>query len=155
MVTRRRIYRIHKVSLLHPQAYELHACYIISQDQTTRIHGPVGPLRIWHELARPQVHGYDLTDAAFVGPGALRLVSTAEEKIARVFDAPKGFVRVVRALGTVEWENEQAGEVSNTCSMGLELKWLKASRPAGASLPPLGLSNKATDGTHTSDSTLP
>lgn len=59
------------------------------------------------------MHGYDLTDAAFVGPGALRLVSSAEEKIARVFDAPKGFVRTVRALGTVNWE-EQASEVSVT-----------------------------------------
>ncbi|KAF8679466.1 WD40 repeat-like protein [Rhizoctonia solani] len=72
--------------------------YIVStsQDQTTRIHGPVGASRTWHELARPQVHGYDLTDAAFVGPGALRLLE-------------------------------------------------QAARPIGASLPPLGLSNKATD----------
>ncbi|KAG8686683.1 hypothetical protein FRC09_013977, partial [Ceratobasidium sp. 395] len=110
--------------------------YIVStsQDQTTRIHGPVGPSKTWHELARPQVHGYDLTDAAFVGPGSLRLVSSADEKIARVFDAPKGFVRTVRALGTVDWEetvNEEA-------------------RPSGASLPPLGLSNKATDNAATS-----
>ncbi|KAG9074746.1 hypothetical protein FS749_013663 [Ceratobasidium sp. UAMH 11750] len=108
--------------------------YVVSTslDQTTRIHGPVGPSRTWHELARPQVHGYDLTDAAFVGPGALRLVSSADEKIARVFDAPKGFVRTVRALGTVDWDGEQASEEA---------------RPAGASLPPLGLSNKATDNT--------
>ncbi|CAE6456006.1 unnamed protein product [Rhizoctonia solani] len=106
--------------------------YIVStsQDQTTRIHGPVGASRTWHELARPQVHGYDLTDAAFVGPGALRLVSSAEEKIARVFDAPQGFVRAIRSLGTVQWGDEQADE---------------AARPVGASLPPLGLSNKATD----------
>ncbi|KAG9126160.1 hypothetical protein FRC07_004630 [Ceratobasidium sp. 392] len=106
--------------------------YVVStsQDQTTRIHGPIGSPRTWHELARPQVHGYDLTDAAFVGPGALRLVSSADEKIARVFDAPKGFVRIVRTLGTVDWEGEQANEDA---------------RPAGASLPPLGLSNKATD----------
>ncbi|ELU41553.1 elongator complex protein 2 [Rhizoctonia solani AG-1 IA] len=109
--------------------------YIVStsQDQTTRIHGPVGASRTWHELARPQVHGYDLTDAAFVGPGALRLVSSAEEKIARVFDAPKGFVRAIRSLGTVQWGDEQADELE------------QAARPIGASLPPLGLSNKATD----------
>ncbi|KAH7345263.1 WD40 repeat-like protein [Rhizoctonia solani] len=116
--------------------------YIVStsQDQTTRIHGPVGASRIWHELARPQVHGYDLTDAAFVGPGALRLVSSAEEKIARIFDAPKGFVRAVRSLGTVQWGDEQADE---------------AARPVGASLPPLGLSNKATDETESSNDDLP
>ncbi|KDN42925.1 hypothetical protein RSAG8_06451, partial [Rhizoctonia solani AG-8 WAC10335] len=112
--------------------------YIVStsQDQTTRIHGPVGVSRTWHELARPQVHGYDLTDAAFVGP--LRLVSSAEEKIARVFDAPKGFVRAVRSLGTVRWGDEQADE---------------AARPVGASLPPLGLSNKATEIEPSSDDT--
>ncbi|CAE6506974.1 unnamed protein product [Rhizoctonia solani] len=116
--------------------------YIVStsQDQTTRIHGPVGTSRTWHELSRPQVHGYDLTDAAFVGPGALRLVSSAEEKIARVFDAPKGFVRAVRSLGTVQWGDEQADE---------------AARPVGASLPPLGLSNKATDETEPSNDDAP
>ncbi|CAE6430910.1 unnamed protein product [Rhizoctonia solani] len=116
--------------------------YIVStsQDQTTRIHGPVGVSRTWHELARPQVHGYDLTDAAFVGPGALRLVSSAEEKIARVFDAPKGFVRAVRSLGTVQWGDEQADE---------------AARPVGASLPPLGLSNKATDKLEASNDDAP
>ncbi|KEP47202.1 RNA polymerase II elongator subunit [Rhizoctonia solani 123E] len=116
--------------------------YIVStsQDQTTRIHGPVGVSRTWHELARPQVHGYDLTDAAFVGPGALRLVSSAEEKIVRVFDAPKGFVRAVRSLGTVQWGDEQADE---------------AARPVGASLPPLGLSNKATDKLEASNDDAP
>ncbi|CAE6428931.1 unnamed protein product [Rhizoctonia solani] len=118
--------------------------YIVStsQDQTTRIHGPVGASRTWHELARPQVHGYDLTDAAFVGPGALRLISSAEEKIARVFDAPKGFVRAIRSLGTVEWGDEQADEAS-------------AARPIGASLPPLGLSNKATDKLESSNEEIP
>jgi hypothetical protein len=105
------------ISFPQGQLYFLFAEYMLyllmfSQDQTTRIHGPIGPSRIWHELARPQVHGYDLTDAAFVGPGALRLVSSADEKIARVFDAPKGFVRTVCALGTVEWEGEQANQVS-------------------------------------------
>jgi hypothetical protein len=40
----------------------------------------------WHELARPQVHGYDLLRGAFVG----------DEKVARVFDAPRGFVDLVR-----------------------------------------------------------
>ena len=88
-----------------------------SQDQTTRIHGPTtigsSSSSTWHELARPQVHGYDLTDAAFVGPGSLRLVSSADEKIARVFEAPKGFVRTVRALGTVHWEGEQTNEASS------------------------------------------
>jgi hypothetical protein len=48
----------------------------------------------WHELARPQVHGYDVLRGAFVGP--LRFVSIGDEKVARVFDAPRGFVDLVR-----------------------------------------------------------
>jgi hypothetical protein len=121
LVTRRRIYRINEVGFLTSnRAHTICAYFFSSQDQTTRIHGPVGPSHTWHELARPQVHGYDLTDAAFVGPGALRLISSAEEKIARVFDAPKGFVRAVRSLGTVEWGDEQADEV------GIDLPYFHA-----------------------------
>lgn len=76
-------------------------------DQTSRIHGPsrylFGALvqdEFWHELARPQVHGYDMVDANFLN--ALCFVSIADEKVARVFDAPKNFVMTVNSLGTVE-----------------------------------------------------
>lgn len=91
-----------------------------SYDQSSRIHGPVGS--VWHELGRPQVHGYDLVAAAFVDP--LRFVSVADERVARVFDAPQRFTTLLKNLGTRVAGTSQA-------------------RPVAASVPPLGLSNKA------------
>ncbi|CAG8482441.1 4900_t:CDS:10 [Cetraspora pellucida] len=72
----------------------------------------------WHEIARPQIHGYDIQCIAFVTQW--RFVSGADEKILRVFDAPKTFVQSLSKL---------LGE--------------EDSRPIGANIPPLGLSNKA------------
>ncbi|KAI0347302.1 WD40 repeat-like protein [Trametopsis cervina] len=103
--------------------------YLISigLDQTTRIHGDVhladAGVKVWHELSRPQVHGYDLLDAAFLDP--LKFVSIADEKVARVFEAPREFVDTVKNL--------QGAQVSTDAS----------ERPRAATVPPLGLSNKA------------
>jgi len=66
-----------------------------SLDQTTRIHGPL-PTNIWREIARPQVHGYDLVGVQFLD--ALKFVSIADEKVARVFEAPKAFVQLTKNL---------------------------------------------------------
>ncbi|KAI0722960.1 WD40 repeat-like protein [Earliella scabrosa] len=108
--------------------------YLISasHDQTTRIHGAIphemthdGKTTItpvWHEIARPQVHGYDLISAAFLD--ALRFVSIADEKVVRVFEAPREFVEIVNNLAVAQLDS---GE----------------SRPRAAAVPPLGLSNKA------------
>lgn len=80
-----------------------------SLDQTTRIHGailsadPYNPK--WHELSRPQIHGYDLLDAAFIEP--LKFVSIADEKVARVFEAPRGFVDLVEALGVAKFSESE------------------------------------------------
>lgn len=52
--------------------------------------------KVWHEIARPQVHGYDLLDAAFLDP--LKFVSIADEKVARVFEAPREFLETVQNL---------------------------------------------------------
>jgi elongator complex protein 2 len=59
----------------------------------------------WHELSRPQVHGYDLIDVAFLD--ALRFVSIADEKVARVFEAPRGFVHVIKSLGVSELMSDE------------------------------------------------
>ena len=63
-------------------------------------------MNVWHEIARPQVHGYDLVDGAFLDP--LRFVSIADEKVARVFEAPREFIDVVNNLGVAAIES---GEV--------------------------------------------
>lgn len=84
----------------------------IRLDQTTRIHGPIrGPdgSCFWSELSRPQVHGYDMLGVAFLGP--LKFVSIADEKVARVFEAPRGFVDLVEQLGIAVFTEEQAGPI--------------------------------------------
>ncbi|KAJ4466532.1 WD40-repeat-containing domain protein [Lentinula aciculospora] len=95
-------------------------------DQTTRIHGKIpqqNRLPTWYELARPQVHGYDLLGTVFLEE--LKFASIADEKVLRIFEAPRRFVDLMEILGVSQFsENERI-------------------RPMGASVPPLGLSNKA------------
>lgn len=52
---------------------------------------------VWHELGRPQVHGYDLVNAIFLDSS--RFVSIADEKVARVFESPRRFTSLIRNLG--------------------------------------------------------
>ncbi|KAG8869257.1 hypothetical protein FRB98_002739 [Tulasnella sp. 332] len=119
-------------------AWDPNGEYLVSSslDQTTRIFAPWSrpslvhsngsEVETWHEVARPQIHGYDLISSAFITP--LRFVSVADEKVARVFDAPKGFIRTLKALGS-----EHGAHVN------------EEDRPVGANVPPLGLSNKAAE----------
>ena len=96
----------------------------VGVDQTTRCHAYCGERRAWHELARPQVHGYDMTCIAALPD--LTFVSGAEEKVLRAFQAPQSFLdNFVRLTGS------RSAVVSH-----IKL-------PQGASLPTLGLSNKA------------
>ena len=95
-------------------------------DQTTRIHAPTvqDEKTTWQELARPQVHGFDLLGVCFLNN--LKFVSIGDEKVARVFEAPKSFVDVVTSLNVATFEDEEVKD-----------------RPMTAAVPPLGLSNKA------------
>jgi len=69
--------------------------------QTTRIFSPwknVNSLEegSWHEIARPQVHGHDINCVTLIqGKGNHRFVSGAEEKVARVFEAPLSFLKTL------------------------------------------------------------
>jgi elongator complex protein 2 len=81
-------------------------------------------IETWHEMGRPQVHGYDLKCVAFTHNW--QFVSGADEKVLRVFDTPRSCVESLAAL---------TGE--------LKMKDEASSRPLGANLPALGLSNKA------------
>lgn len=95
-----------------------------SDDQTTRLHAR--PMRknahsldshnaTWHEVARPQSHGYDLHSVSWLD--RLNFVSAADEKVLRVFAAPRGFV------GT-------AGKSGLHCAtLGSEAESRAASRP--------------------------
>lgn len=101
----------------------------VSHDQTTRIHAPW--IReekevLWHELARPQIHGYDMHCVAMIS--RYRMASGAEEKIVRVFDAPVNFVENFRELCDIK---KDKGD------------FVMETRSKGASRPTLGLSNRA------------
>jgi len=64
-------------------------------------------LRRSAELGRPQIHGYPLASVAFTSSNKrLQFVSGADEKIVRVFDAPKTWVQTLRALSGVEVGDE-------------------------------------------------
>lgn len=88
----------------------------VSADQTTRLHAPWvqspdDSIPTWHELARPQVHGYDMQTLALLS--RYRFASGAEEKIVRTFQAPANFIENFRHLSRME--NDAAGDVLLDC----------------------------------------
>ncbi len=97
-----------------------------SVDQTTRAFCPSSSLG-WHEIARPQIHGYDLQCISVIDDQTF--MSGADEMVLRVFKCPDSFRTRLEALSS---------GISSIDSL---------ERPAF--LPALGLSNKtcAADGT--------
>uniref|UniRef100_A0A5K3FRM8 Elongator complex protein 2 n=1 Tax=Mesocestoides corti TaxID=53468 RepID=A0A5K3FRM8_MESCO len=105
-----------------------------SRDFTVRLHGLFytegsgcnPPVQMWRELARPQVHGYEMNDV--VSLDAVRYVSAGDEKVGRVFSATRGFVESTLSDATI---------VAHPSLQSLA---------AGAVQPALGLSNQADAG---------
>ncbi|CAH1104108.1 unnamed protein product [Psylliodes chrysocephalus] len=107
--------------------------FTLSSDQTTRIHAPwksQNKKATWHEIARPQVHGYDMNSLAVIS--RYQIASGAEEKVIRVFQAPINFVENFRRICSID-KDEEGDSVLKFGQVG----------PKGASVPSLGLSNKA------------
>ncbi|XP_036422308.1 elongator complex protein 2 [Colossoma macropomum] len=103
----------------------------VGSDQTTRLFVPWRrncSQVTWHEISRPQIHGYDMQCLATVG--RFQFVSGADEKVLRVFRAPRNFVENFANIAGTSLEKLMA----STDAAGL---------PEGASTPALGLSNKA------------
>uniref|UniRef100_A0A3Q4BW09 Elongator complex protein 2 n=1 Tax=Mola mola TaxID=94237 RepID=A0A3Q4BW09_MOLML len=101
----------------------------VGSDQTTRLFTPWRKQdETWHEISRPQIHGYDMQCLAMVG--RFQFVSGADEKVLRVFQAPRTFV-------------ENFANISGTSKEKLLTCSDSANLPEGASTPALGLSNKA------------
>ncbi|KAL1773587.1 elongator complex protein 2 [Sigmodon hispidus] len=102
-----------------------------STDQTTRLFAPWKrkgqSLVTWHEIARPQIHGYNLKCLAMID--RFRFVSGADEKVLRVFSAPRNFVENFSFISGQSLDHM-------LCIEDPDL-------PEGASVPALGLSNKA------------
>uniref|UniRef100_A0A672TUY0 Elongator complex protein 2 n=1 Tax=Strigops habroptila TaxID=2489341 RepID=A0A672TUY0_STRHB len=103
----------------------------VGSDQTTRLFAPWKRKQetevTWHEIARPQVHGYDMRCLAMIG--RFQFVSGADEKVLRVFRAPKNFIE--------NFSNITGIPMEKLCSHQ------SADLPEGATVPALGLSNKA------------
>ena len=124
--------------------------YLLSAgaDCTTRVWAPVkapgGEAGIqWHEIGRPQIHGYEVNAVCAAGR-AHRFASGADEKVLRVFDAPRLFLEVLRttsgpallASGYGAVDDGDFGGGGDTPGAGEE-------RAAFAYVPELGLTNKA------------
>ncbi|KAM4688697.1 elongator complex protein 2 [Discoglossus pictus] len=103
----------------------------VGTDQTTRLFGPWkrdGHSQVtWHEIARPQIHGYDMQCIAMIG--RFQYVSGADEKVLRVFAAPRNFIDNFSKISGISIEKLLLSEDTNL--------------PEGATVPALGLSNKA------------
>lgn len=101
-----------------------------SLDQTTRLYsqwlkeadGSKREVPTWQEFARPQIHGYDMICISTLSN--TRFISGGDEKILRSFDEPRGVAKILKKFSNVDLENDVM--------------------PESASLPALGLSNKAT-----------
>lgn len=65
----------------------------VSKDQTCRFHGnwiQANTQLTWHELGRPQIHGYDLVCVSFLD--RFKFVSGGDEKLLRIFQSPRVFL---------------------------------------------------------------
>ena len=102
--------------------------YLLStgSDQTTRLHAEWKRQAIssWHEMGRPQIHGYDLNCIDSIGQ--TQFISGADEKSLRVFDESRATALLLEDLCGIRSKSMQ------------EL-------PDAANIPMLSLSNKAVD----------
>ena len=126
---------------VHGIAWAKDGSYLLSTsaDQTTRLFGEWrrnvsstssydakndNKTTSWHELSRPQIHGYDLNCVDVLNDNTF--LSGADEKLLRAFTEPKGVAGLLEQLSGVERASNSA-------------------LPELASIPVLGLSNKAID----------
>lgn len=101
--------------------------------QTTRIFAPwlnhKGDQNAWHEIARPQVHGHDINCVAIIqGKGNHRFVCGADEKVARVFEAPLSFLKTLNCAISQESDIQEDNQIdvqilgANMSALGLSQK---------------------------------
>lgn len=98
-----------------------------SLDQTTRLFAPWvnnRDYKTWHEFARPQIHGYDMICLDNIT--STKYVSGGDEKLLRVFEMTHSISKLLKKF----------------CGIDIALDD-KEELPESASLPVLGLSNKA------------
>ena len=99
-----------------------------SNDETTRLHASWKDNKSWHEVSRPQTHGYLINCLSAID--SYTFVSGADEKVLRVFRSTKSCIENIKNLSGIR--------------QGLDGSDL----PSTATVPALGLSNRAVyDGT--------
>jgi elongator complex protein 2 len=115
-------------------AWEKTGAYLLSSslDKTCRLHAVAANDNRWHELARPQVHGYEINCLASLN--FFKFASGAEEKTIRAFEVTKFFIKNYKALTKRTLPAFDESEESESQPFD-EL-------PAHAKLPALGLSNR-------------
>ena len=109
-------------------AWSRSGAYLLStgNDQTTRLHAEWkkdGKIS-WHEFSRPQIHGYDLNCIDVISD--TEFISGADEKLLRVFDEPAAVAHLLANLSELSVDENRLF-------------------PDAASIPVLGLSNKAVE----------
>ncbi len=93
-----------------------------SEDQTTRLFAYWNANETWHEVNRPQIHGYDTNTVAVLNEAdnrdekdenyTCKIVSGADEKIIRVFDPPYNLVKFLQLLSNVDMRFNRAKDNS-------------------------------------------
>lgn len=91
----------------------------------------------WHEIARPQVHGHDINCLAIIqGKGNHKFVCGADEKVARVFEAPLSFLKTLNHANSRIHDDLQVDVQvlgANMSALGLSQKPIYAQGNAGLS----------------------
>eukprot|EP00835_Amoeboradix_gromovi_P000692 NODE_26_length_35450_cov_0.398320.p2 type:complete len:670 gc:universal NODE_26_length_35450_cov_0.398320:32384-30375(-) len=116
----------HNLSVTDIQWHSSGCLFSCGIDRTTRLYAPcrINNKLQFKELSRPQVHGYLMQT---LGVGTV-LVSAGEEKVARVFGVPSVFIKRLEKCEFVKTD---------------KFTTILDNKAIGASLPALGLSNKA------------
>ncbi|KAH7431518.1 hypothetical protein KP509_08G053100 [Ceratopteris richardii] len=112
------------LSTSHDQTSRLYAAWNRSREDKT------DKTQAWHEIARPQVHGHDLHCVAVIkGPGNHRYISGAEEKVARVFEAPASFLRTLEKVnGCTDYNDKDSIQPEDVKILGANMSALGLSQ---------------------------
>lgn len=100
-----------------------------SSDQTTRLYSQwkrgSDSAETWHEMARPQIHGYDLNCLSSINPS--QFISGADEKLLRVFNKPRAVATLLNTLSQTTTSTADLPEAANMPVLGLSNKAITAS----------------------------
>ena len=70
----------------------------------------------WYEIARPQVHGYDMQCLTVIS--RYMFASAGDEKVTRVFQAPRNFIENLSNICGLDLKTELKREVTDCIAVG-------------------------------------